>query len=153
VRRQIAAREKSGSSNRLRRCAAILPCSGPPKSLLRRNKTATKLSALVIFAWLIVLANRPADAYLAYVSNEKGNSVSVLDTDTMTSAAIVWRSLTHAKSRYFGCSPPENAFLKSPGPSRYRARRSANTSSIIRRKLGLRTAAEMVRFAIEEKLG
>jgi two-component system, NarL family, invasion response regulator UvrY len=29
----------------------------------------------------------------------------------------------------------------------------ANTSSIIRRKLGLRTAAEMVRFAIEEKLG
>jgi two-component system invasion response regulator UvrY len=29
----------------------------------------------------------------------------------------------------------------------------ANTSSIIRRKLGLRTAAEMVRFAIEENLG
>jgi two-component system, NarL family, invasion response regulator UvrY len=29
----------------------------------------------------------------------------------------------------------------------------ANTSSIIRRKLGLRTTAEMVRFAIEEKLG
>jgi len=29
----------------------------------------------------------------------------------------------------------------------------ANTSSIIRRKLGLRTAAELVRFAIEEKLG
>lgn len=29
----------------------------------------------------------------------------------------------------------------------------ANTSSIIRRKLGLRIAAEMVRFAIEEKLG
>lgn len=29
----------------------------------------------------------------------------------------------------------------------------ANTSSIIRRKLGLRTAAEMVRLAIEEKLG
>ena len=29
----------------------------------------------------------------------------------------------------------------------------ANTSSIIKRKLGLRTAAEMVRFAIEENLG
>jgi len=29
----------------------------------------------------------------------------------------------------------------------------ANTSSIIKRKLGLRTAADMVRFAIEEKLG
>jgi len=29
----------------------------------------------------------------------------------------------------------------------------ANTSSIIRRKLGFGTAAEMVRFAIEEKLG
>ncbi|MGH6707547.1 MAG: response regulator transcription factor [Bradyrhizobium sp.] len=29
----------------------------------------------------------------------------------------------------------------------------ANTSSIIRRKLGLKTATEMIRFAIEEKLG
>ena len=33
-------------------------------------------------AWLAVAA--PAQAYVAYVSNEKGNTVSVIDTDSWT---------------------------------------------------------------------
>ena len=81
--RAIDPKQKSGRSNRLRRCAA------PPTSLLRRNKTATKLFALVISTWLVVLATGPADAYLAYVANENDAKVSVIDLATRTNVGEI----------------------------------------------------------------
>src|SRR5271155_4612140 len=36
-----------------------------------------------------LLAFDPADAFLAYVSNEKGNSISVVDTDKMETVATI----------------------------------------------------------------
>ena len=42
-----------------------------------------QIAALFALALLIVLSSSPALAYKVYVSNEKGNSISVLDSDSM----------------------------------------------------------------------
>ena len=65
-------------------------------------KAAMKVPVLALSALLVILAPWPASAYLAYVSNEKGNSVSVLDTDTMT---VVARIKTGQRPRGIDVSP------------------------------------------------
>ena len=49
-----------------------------------RGITVTGLS---LFAYLVSFD--PAFAFLAYVSNEKGNSISVVDTDKMETVATI----------------------------------------------------------------
>ena len=49
---------------------------------------ARVMKPLVVFIAVLV-APAPANAYLAYVSNEKGNSITIIDTDTLQAIKTV----------------------------------------------------------------
>src|ERR1700727_3468575 len=53
--------------------------------MLDLHRTAATILCLFVF----LLPLDPAFAFLAYISNEKGNSVSVIDTDKMETIATI----------------------------------------------------------------
>src|ERR1700727_1897851 len=53
--------------------------------MLDLHRTAATIVSLFVF----LLPLDPAFAFLAYVSNEKGNSISVVDTDKMETVATI----------------------------------------------------------------
>src|SRR5215467_13823887 len=61
--------------------APMTPNSATPKPQTPRRAAST--FALIGAAVLVCTTAGPADAFKAYVSNEKGNTVSVIDTDTL----------------------------------------------------------------------
>ena len=63
----------------------------------------------------ILLGANPASAFLAFVSNEKGNSISVVDTDKMdTVATIPTGQRPRGISRDCAWSPGWNTFCDRP---------------------------------------
>src|SRR6202453_4015160 len=45
--------------------------------------------ASILLATFLAIGMQPASAFLAFVSNEKGNSISVVDTDKMETVATI----------------------------------------------------------------
>src|SRR6202046_5447407 len=61
---------------------------GPPPGELVMSAFARTALPSLWFAAILLGAN-PASAFLAFVSNEKGNSISVIDTDKMETVATI----------------------------------------------------------------
>src|SRR5271163_4456497 len=48
-----------------------------------------RIAVTTLSLFVFILRSDPAFAFLAYVSNEKGNSISVVDTDKMETVATI----------------------------------------------------------------
>src|ERR1700730_9656577 len=53
------------------------------------ERSRMRWCCLVFLSTLSLVAASPASAFIAYVSNEKGNTVSVIDTDTWPVTATI----------------------------------------------------------------